>query len=383
MAQSFQYKLRYNNRYYWLRQISFREKQSFNDFIRLSDTGSVFQSYEWGELKRIYGWQPIRLLLEARNSIVGAATILKRTTAGIPFFYSPRGPALDYNKPHLLSLFCRGVDPLARREKAAFWRLDPELPGTFEQNTILSDSRLKPVPSASPFGGTQPRWVWRIPLAGSPEDQWLSLKKGARRQVNKARAAGITVQDGTKKDIPAFYNLLSETAKRNNFLLRSPKYYIDLWNMLSFSSCLRMLLAFQDRTPVATALAVGFGRGVWDIYAGNSHLNRNNGASYLLTWELISWASSQGYNFYDLGGIAPQVGQDHPLAGLKMFKSRFGGGEVEFIGEHDLVFHPLSYRVWQWGHKTFQLINWFRKAVVEKPIDARHTAGGRPAIKNE
>lgn len=365
LANGFQCNLRYHHQHFRLRQIYAREKYDYNGFLESTDNGNVFQSYEWGELKKLSGWQPVRLLLEDNTGIKGAATILKRSFAGMTIFYSPRGPVIDYyGQPHLLSLFSQGVVPLAKQQKAIFWRIDPEITSSFTL-PILAGNKFLPVPANNPFGGIQPKWVWRIPLVNNPEELWLTLKKGARRQINKARKAGVEVREGSKQDIPVFYQLLQETALRNKFLLRSMSYYNDLWRKLTSSSSvsLKMMLAYTGQTPVATALAAGFGKGVWDIYAGNSQTNRDLGASYLLTWELIAWACKRGYAFYDLGGIAPQVDQDHPLTGLKIFKSRFGGNEVEFIGEYDLVFYPLTYRFWHWGQKSFKLMTDLKKKV--------------------
>ena len=125
MTENFSYKLHDPNGTYWLRRISSGEKERLNDFLRTADAGNVFQSYEWGQLKKNNGWEPVYLALEKENRIWGAATILKRTIGGMTFFYSPRGPVLDYrDQSDLIPMFCEGVRPLAAREKAIFWRID-------------------------------------------------------------------------------------------------------------------------------------------------------------------------------------------------------------------------------------------------------------------
>ena len=359
MELNYQCKLGDDSKPYWLRQISPQDRCRLNEYLKKSDLGNVFQSYEWGELKQVYGWKPIYLVLEHRDSFLGAVTILKRKAAGMTFFYSPRGPVIDYqNRPELLALFCQGIAGLAAKEGAIFWRMDPELPITSKCEAFI-DQKLHPVPVNHPFGGIQPRWVWRIPIHGDLDQQWRSLRKGARQEIKKAQNAGVKIQNGTREDIPVCYQLLQETAGRNNFLLRSRDYYENLWDKLSSYTDFRIFLAFEGRNPMATAIAVGFGRGVWDIYAGNIYTHPDNGASYLLTWEMIAWASAQGYTFCDLGGIAPKTNQT--LVGLRTFKSRFGGSELEYIGEYDLIFDPICYRLWNWGERGFQCITTLKK----------------------
>lgn len=361
MSNDFKYKVRYRNKSYLFRQIQSQERFRFDTFIQQYPHGNLFQSYSWGELKKSHGWLPIRLILEDKDNIVGAVTILKRSVVGMTLFYSPRGPVIDSkHQAGLLSMFREGITALARQENAIFWRIDPELSGSFSAGifTVNGFSLIKP---SNSFGGIQPKWVWRIPLGKTEQDQKQLLKKSARRNLKKAKTAGVEIKEGRKEDLPTFYWLLQQTAQRNNFLLRGIDYYHDLWEKLSPLPGFKLLIAYNQQKPVSCALAVGFGQGVWDIYAGNADANRDTGASYLLTWELISWACRQGYTFYCLGGVAPLVDNNHPLNGLMIFKSQFGGEIVEFVGEYDLVFNPMAYRLWQFGQTAFILTNKMRK----------------------
>lgn len=353
-----------------LREIARTDKDSFNRFVQDSPLGNFYQTYEWGELKKTSGWIPIRLVLEKEDCILGAATVLKRSNAGLTMLYSPRGPILDYNYPEMMRLFCQGIIPLARREKASFWRVDPELSASLCRDTFLQ-AGLKPAPESKPFGGIQPRWVWRVNLVKDPETQWTTLKKGCRRQINRARRNGVEVREGGENELADFYRLLQDTAEQDGFRIRQFSYFENLWRYLSNAHTVKLYLAYYRNKPVSTALAIAFGKGVWDIYAGNSSMERKVGASYYLTWELLRWACSEGYSFYDLGGITPQVeaitpreAEKDPLAGLRFFKSRFGGEDVEFAGEFDMVFKPAAYRFWHWGQEGMKLLRYYGKAPV-------------------
>lgn len=356
----FEVKLWFDSRRFWLRQIPGEEKERFNTFLLSSETGNIFQSYDWGQFKSLTGWKAAHVLLEDRDRVYAAATILKKSSAGLHFFYSPRGPVMDNRSPGLLALFSRGVTALAQQEKAAFWRIDPELTGSHPTNEFMR-AGFVPVEAQNSFGGIQPKWVWRIPLENNTDVQWNMLKKSCRRQIKKAQNSGISIREAGAKDLPDVYKLLSATAARNGFLLRDCNYYEALWQQFALGSNMKTLLACLGQEPVSTAIAIGFGAGVWDIYAGNADKAGETGASYLLTWELIKWACNAGYRFYDLGGIVPNAPDDDPIAGLRFFKSRFGGVEVEFIGEFDLVFRPGQYRICQQGQKSFELLKRLRK----------------------
>ena len=352
-----------------LREIASTEKNTFNRFVQDSPQGNFYQTYEWGELKKTSGWIPIRLVLEKEDFVLGAATVLKRSNAGLTMLYSPRGPILDYNYPETMRLFCRGIIPLAQRENASFWRIDPELSGSLYRDTF-KQAGLRPAPPNKPFGGIQPRFVWRVNLTQNPEAQWGTLKKGCRRQINRAKRSGVEVREGDKNNLPEFYRLLQDTAEQDGFRIRQFSYFENLWLHLADAHAVKLYLAYYRDKPVSTALAVGFGRGVWDIYAGNSSIERKLGASYYLTWELLRWACTEGYSFYDLGGITPQAAaktprecEKNPLAGLRFFKSRFGGEDVEFAGEFDMIFNPAGYRLWHWGQEGMKLLRCCGKAL--------------------
>ncbi len=321
----------------------------------------------------------MRLIMENKERILAVATVLKRTTAGLTMLYSPRGPVLDYNNPEMLSLFCRGLIPLARREKASFWRIDPELSASLCSDTFKK-AGLRPAPFNKPFGGIQPRWVWRVHLTQDPETQWGTLKKGCRRQINRAKRSGVEVREGGEQELPDFYRLLQDTADQDGFKIRQIGYFKNLWRHLACAHTIKLYLAYYRDKPVSTALAIAFGRGVWDIYAGNNSTERKLGASYYLTWELLRWACGEGYSFYDLGGITPQaavrtprVAEQDPLAGLRFFKSRFGGEDVEFAGEFDMIYNPADYRLWHWGQEGMKLLRRCGKAPAGKKVaDNKH-----------
>ena len=81
--------------------INQKEKKLFNDFMAWGPKGHVLQSYEWGEVKRHTGWEPIRLLVMDEGKPIAGISILKRRLP-IPgfnkcIFYAPRGPVADYN----------------------------------------------------------------------------------------------------------------------------------------------------------------------------------------------------------------------------------------------------------------------------------------------
>ncbi|MDX9873077.1 MAG: peptidoglycan bridge formation glycyltransferase FemA/FemB family protein, partial [Clostridia bacterium] len=49
---------------------------------------------------------------------------------------------------------------------------------------------------------------------------------------------------------------------------------------------------------------------------------------------------------YDFRGVPGHLTEENPLYGLYRFKKGFNGVYTEFVGEYDLVFSPVFYRLW-------------------------------------
>jgi lipid II:glycine glycyltransferase (peptidoglycan interpeptide bridge formation enzyme) len=62
-------------------------------------------------------------------------------------------------------------------------------------------------------------------------------------------------------------------------------------------------------------------------------------ATYALQWEAICRSKAAGCTEYDMFGISPDPNPDHPLYGLYMFKSGFGGEIYHSLGCWD---YPLD-----------------------------------------
>lgn len=330
-----------------LRSIGEEEREAFNNFIQGHPYGSVFQSYEWGELKKKHGWLPVRLVLERSGNLAGAVTLLHKGNTFCRMAYSPRGPVVDFSDGEALTLLTGAMRGYLQHRKVGFWKLDPEVPSR-ESYPKVFRLQFTPASTRTGFGGIQPRTVWRLDMGEAP-DMEKGLGKSARRQIKKAEKNGVVLRPGTREDLPAFYGLLQETARRNRFRIRPLTYYHDMWDTLEPPGFLCLFLGTREGRVVCGALATPFGRGVWDLYAGTGPEARQTGASYLLTWEMVKWAARQGYSFYDLGGVPLGEKGESPLQGLTDFKSRFGGGPLEFVGEYDLVHSPLQYRLWRLG----------------------------------
>ena len=90
---------------------------------------------------------------------------------------------------------------------------------------------------------------------------------------------------------------------------------------------------------------IDYGNKVWYLYGASSNEHRNLMPNYLLQWEGIKYALSQGKDIYDFRGVSGVLDETHPQYGLYRFKTGFckKQGIEEYIGKINKIYKPYSY----------------------------------------
>lgn len=333
------------------------EASRYDAFIAASPKGHILQTYAWGQVKARTGWQPLCMVVEDGGEIIAAALILRRTLplGGKSVLYSPRGPVFNLDDHELFDFFLDRVRKLGRQKRAILWKIDPDVPAPQEKLVAYLKSRgFVAATSQSGFEGTQPRFVFRLNITPSSEELLASFHPKTRYNIRLAERRGVVIrQDCTKEDLPVFYRLLVETARRDRFLIRGPAYFEAIWDELVCRDYARLFLAYYQGEPIAGALAFAIGDKAWYVYGASSNRHRNVMPNYLLQWTMINWAKKRGCTLYDFRGAPPTADPEHPLHGLYRFKKGFSGEYTEFIGEYDLVLSPVWYNAWRIGQPLY------------------------------
>jgi peptidoglycan pentaglycine glycine transferase (the first glycine) len=332
------------------RLIGPEEKREFNKFTAKGPKGHILQSYEWGEIKALTGWKPLRLVIEEDGQIVAALSILKRKIPVIKkaIFYAPRGPVVDTTNTELMDFLWAETRKLAQKHGAIMLKIDPDI-SIKNQDFIHYFKKIgfKPVGTGEGFEGTQPRFVFRLDIQPTLEELAANLHSKTRYNIRLAERRGVTVRFAeNKEDLKVFYQVLTETAERDRFLIRSYSYFSTIWDNLVENGLAKLFLAEYQGQVIAATLALLYGDKVWYLYGASSNNHRNVMPNYLLQWSMITWAKENNCSLYDFRGVPGELTEDNPLYGLYRFKKGFNGDFTEFMGEYDLVFDPLMYNLW-------------------------------------
>ena len=291
-----------------IKNINQEEKNIFNDFMAWGPKGHILQSYEWGEVKRHTGWEPIRLLVTDKGKPIAGISILKRRLP-IPgfnkcIFYAPRGPVADYTDKDTLKFLFSNVKNIAKKHGAILLKIDPDIKTPNKE--IVENLRslgFNLLDSGKDFDGVQPKFVFLLNIEDSIDDIMASFHHKTRYNIVFQPAVGNS-QGRKARDLKPFYRILEETCIRDQFLVRGFDYFETLWDELVEKGFARLFMAEYEGPILPVHLAFIFGDKVWYIYGASSNQDRNVMPNYALQWEMIKWAKENNCTMYDFRGVS-------------------------------------------------------------------------------
>lgn len=352
------------------RVIDTTEKERFNRFVAHHPRGHFLQLWEWGQVKEGMGWEKLPLILEEDGEIAGSLLILKRRLPlpGVKkcIFYVPRGPVVDDDSEELNRQLFRGAVKVAREHGAIFLKMDPDINDNNQYyKQILQKCGFKENKTGLNFEGVQPRFVFRLDITASEIKLLENMHSKWRYNIRLAGRKGVKIRTAKDKDdLKAFYKILTETAKRDKFLIRGYEYFEWIWDYMVGNGYARIFMAEHEGEIISSTLAMVLGEKAWYLYGASSNSKRNLMPNYLIQWAMICWAKEQGCSIYDFRGVSGDLDENNPLYGLYRFKKGFGGELVEFIGEWDIIYSPFYYLLW---NKVLPLYQSLRKSGPQAP----------------
>jgi len=343
-----------------VRQITFPEREIWNNFVSQTPECPILQSFEWGEFKAKFGWQPLRFAVEDAGEIVGGIQILKRPVPYIKhsILYAPRGPVINYKKlpdretvRRVIEFLLTEVEKEAEEHRAISLKIDPAVSEKqIEELDLLNTLGFEKAPKQ-----IQPRATFIVNLRRSNDTILASFEEKTRYNIRLAQRKGVVVQeDPSEKGLNVFYQLYQETANRDKFLIHPLRYYQLMRDILFTKGLGTNFIAYYEGKPIAAVIIFCFGQRVWYMYGASSAEHRNVMPNHLLHWRVIEWAREKKYKKYDLWGIPANPKEGHPLWGVYRFKKGFNGKLVKYIGALNFPYSPLFYNIFEYG------VEWWR-----------------------
>ena len=321
-----------------------RSRREWDALLTRNDRPSFLQSWEWGEVKREFGWIPRRLALAIGDAEpTSGIQVLVKTRAllgealrfGIA--YAPRGP-FGCQTSEECSLLLESAAELARHAGASFLRVEPPIESLPQVRGSLESAGYR---AASQF--VQIRNTAYVDLTRTEDQILAGFKSKTRYNVRLGVRRGVEVRNGVLLgDLESFYRLTVTTGVRDGFAVHGPEYYRAVWDHFGDEKR-RLFLASVSGEDVAALFAVRCGKMATYLYGASSGRHRNTMPNHLLQWEAMRWAKNQNCSTYDFWGMADPNAENDPMAGVHRFKAGFQPIPVAHPGTFDL---PLSLSAW-------------------------------------
>lgn len=292
-------------------------------------SGSILQSFVWGEFQKAFGCNILRYSGDDYLCLLVESSL----PAGKKYFFSPRGPIGN------VAAVLEDIKQLSQDSSVVFLRLEP-------YQKLNLPKAIKEV---------QPPHNWMLDITKTEQELLIGMKPKTRYNINLAQRKGVVVREGSKDDLISFWQLILETAARGSFRLHPQEYYWQMWESLSPNNIKLLVAEFQGKVLAGMIMTL-FSDTATYLHGGSSKSLKEYMAPYLLHWEAIKLSKQLGFETYDFGGVAPGTDEKtgtkvvlvkHSWAGISRFKKSFGGFQVDYPGTYDLVFSPVWYNVYK------------------------------------
>ncbi len=282
-----------------------------SDVVRWNETvdnapgGTIFHRWEW-----------LRIAEKHSKSKLYPFTCLDDdgTPFGIfPFFYSRMGPLrMVFSPPPGCAM---QLGPILARTNLKPHKLEHLYKDFQEQidhfvrglgaNYILINSSpgLRDIrPFMWSNYDVMPAYTYKIDLTKGETGVWSAFQKKLRSDITRTEKKGLTVKEGSEKDLEFLYESVNRRYEAQNIKLPvSRRYLCDLFQQFG-SSHLKLLVALYENRTVGAIIHLAYKDNVivWEG-VGKSDI-RGLAVNDLIQWRGIQWAIENGYKTYELMG---------------------------------------------------------------------------------
>ena len=357
----------------------------WNDLIAKLPDAHLLQTYEWGQVKARYGWQPVYLvwlrgekgfratgnvdsllggspeeMFALKRDIEAAAMILKKNVltrgfaARLCILYCPKGPLMCWEDASLRERVLDDLQGFARQHGAIFLKIDPDvllgrgIPATEGDHPNQSGQAVQAELSIRGWKYSEEQIQFKntvlVDVTVSDDEMLGRMKQKTRYNVRLGPKKGLKLRIGDENDWPLLFKMYAETSLRDGFVIRSQDYYRDVWQ--AFKSKSTPLIAEVDGEAIAAVYLFHFAGRAYYLYGMSREKYRDKMPNYFLQFEAMRWAREQNCSLYDLWGAPDEFIESDPLWSVFRFKDGLGGEVLRTLGAWDYAPRPVWYFVY-------------------------------------
>lgn len=308
------------------------------------------QSWTMGDVYGDIGQEPIRLEAKEADRTIGICMAHLVPAKRGRHLSVPYGPVVA--DARALAALIDALKREAKERGCAFVRVSPFLPSNApDAAALLAMGKSSPLHLLAEH-------IWYLPLhtvdpwsvdsatkssARTEEDLLAGMRPTARNLIRRAQKEGVEIQrcQDPRDGIEHFLALHEETRLRHGFTPYSVAFFRAQVTRFAERDNVIVYLARYKGEVIASSIHMRFAGETSYHHGASTQKYRNIPASYLLQWTAIREALLRGDDIYNFWGISPEGALKHPFAGVRTFKTAFGGSLLELLHCVDL---PLSSR---------------------------------------
>lgn len=266
---------------------------------------------------------------------------------------------------HFLSELAAALKPELPSNTIAI-RFDPDVSFSSPEDRDLFNYGMKMVSYADHLKlrknsvDIQPPDSTLVDLTGTEEEILEKMHSKWRYNIRLSERKGVTIHRYLGNDInlsekiDKFYELTKITNARDGNASHAKAYYADLIKSSAEEiskgkdvPVISLYIAEHEGEEIASIMTLFSHDEAIYLYGASSNNKRNLMPNHLLQWTAMKDAKAYGSKYYDMYGMPPEgKDENHPMHGLYMFKSNFGGKNIHRTGSWDIplkaIYRPYS-----------------------------------------
>ena len=320
--------------------------EKWKEFVAIHPNGNFFQIPEFVDfINLVPNYKADVIFQKDKDKIMGILVYTEQKEgSGIKGYYTNR--CIVYGGPLVLNgekedeITVSLLEKIKKQTGAIY----------IEFRNLFDTSNLKNAFETNNYS-YQPHINYIVHVPPNPEETFKLLNSSRRRQVRKSLKSGTEIIIPISvEEVKDFYQILVKLYKQkvkkplppwsffHNFFLKHDigKYF---------------LIKFENKI-IGGIMCPIYKNTIYEWYvAGTDGFYKNIFPSVLATWAPMEYAAKNGLKYYNFMG----AGKPDTDYGVREFKSKFGGKEIEY-GRYLLINKPALYKVGRFGLWLYKMI---------------------------
>jgi lipid II:glycine glycyltransferase (peptidoglycan interpeptide bridge formation enzyme) len=279
------------------------EDREWDQFLNSSPLGQFQQSSMWALTKHAEGWRPIRAIIRKEGKILGGFQILCRQKKVGTIAYVSKGPVVSPETPDMSQAVVRVLlEVVKKRRILALIVQAPE-------NSESVASQLDCAPFVRNLIVRINEATLRVDLSEGIDTTFEGFSASTRKKIRRAQRRGVLVREGSRDDVPTFFELMKQTCQRQGTQPNphDVKGAMALFDAFASAGCIRLTFAECDGKTIAGLLSIPFGRSLTLWKKGSDSSDHSRHPNELLTMEAFDWGCKHGYEYADFGSLQKSI----------------------------------------------------------------------------